>query len=128
MRLLRASVLLCVGASLLSCVDPRARPVPPRVLIQLPIGLTVRSPGTLPHVVYAFDPAGLSEIRVILQASDSLLKVDSTRAPADFTETTENYVWTLPSGMASGTQIRIKAIATDFLGLLSSDSTVVVVQ
>ncbi len=116
---------LCV---LLSCVDPRARPVPPKVVIQLPASLSVHSPGTLPHTVYAFDPDGLERIRVIVQASDSLIRIDSTRAPADFSETTENYIWSIPSGLQAGTSIRIIAIATDFIGLVSADTTVVVVN
>ncbi len=114
--------------ALMACVDPRSRPVPPKVLIQLPSGLAVHSPGTLPHTVYAFDPDGLERIRVILQASDSLLRIDSTRAPADFSETTENYIWDIPSGLPTGTSIRIIAIATDFIGLVSADTTVVLVN
>ncbi len=113
---------------LLGCVDPHARPVPPRVVIQLPDSLTVRSPGTLPHAVYAFDPNGIQLVRVLVQASDSLLRIDSTLAPPDTSEVTESYDWAVPAGLASGTSIRILVIATDFLGLVTEDSIRVTVQ
>jgi hypothetical protein len=109
-------------------VDPHARPVPPRVLIQVPPGLTVRSPGVIPHTVYAFDPNGLERIRVRIESADLSLHIDSTSAPADPNETTLSFIWQVPSGIAPGTTITIRATATNFLGLTSADSTRILVQ
>ncbi len=129
MKLILVASVLGAGIALLgSCVDPHARPVPPQVVIQLPDSLAVHSPGTLPHAVYAFDPNGIEQVRVLVQASDSLLRIDSTLTPPDSSQITESYDWAVPAGLPSGTSIRILAIATDFLGLVTEDSTRVIVQ
>lgn len=127
-RLYCASVRLCVCLLLLSCTDPRARPVTPTIQLQLSPGLQVVSPGTLSHSVYAYDADGLGLVRVSIGTADSALSADSTRLPPEAFETTLTYAWSVPAGIPEGTTVRLIALVTDLTGFEAADTALFQVQ
>lgn len=126
-RSIRPSVRLSVAFLLLSCTDPRGRPVAPEVLIILQ-SFSVTSPGFLTHVVTASDPDGLDSIVIRVVSADSVMAVDSTVIPFELYGSSETYSWTVPPGIPTGTSIRITAEAWDFAAFVGADTLEVTVQ
>jgi hypothetical protein len=127
-RLFRASVLLCVCASVLACTDPRARPAPPSVRLIIPPGVIVRSPGTIAASVVIFDAEGVDSIHMTLQSPYPSLQGDSLYLVPDTTDVTQSVLWSVPSGVPAGTKITLGAKAWDLLGFTAADSAIVTSQ
>jgi hypothetical protein len=119
---------LGVCALVVSCTDPRPRPVPPEVELSFSPSLVVRSPGTIAGSLYAFDADGLAEIGFEVLSEDSVMMSDTTLTPSDFIESTHSLAVPVPDGVAIGTQIRLVARATDFLGFAAADTVFLAVQ
>ena len=126
--LFRASVRLCVGASLLSCTDPRARPVAPLIQIAFGPSYKLTSPGAIIGSLYMYDVDGLRDLRMSLVSSDTLLDGDSLIFLTGAEELTRPIHWTAPAGVATGTQVTLVARVTDFAGFVAVDSVKLTVQ
>lgn len=127
-RAFRPPVRLSLLFLVLSCTDPRARPVTPTIQIQISPTQTVVSPGTLPHTVWALDADGLGLIRVSIGSPDSALSADSVRLPEDAFSSTQSYAWEIPAGMAPGTPVRLVAHVEDLTGLEAADTVVLQIE
>jgi hypothetical protein len=123
----RRAAALCACACLLACTDPRARPAPPTVKLFIASGLRATSPGTIPASIYATDVEGLDSVVVALRSTFSALHGDSTFLLPDTTAQTTNVVWTVPSGVPTGTQITVRATAYNLIGFAARDSAVLTV-
>lgn len=120
----RASVRLCVCALLLSCTDPRARPAPPNVQVFV-VGSSVGSPGTVAVSAVVYDAQGVDSVRLSLRSPIPALQGDSLFLFPDTTDVTQSVLWTIPSGLPSGTKITLSAKAWDLLGFMGQDSVIV---
>lgn len=127
-RLLRASVLLVVGASVWCCTDPRSRIAAPTVKLQVSQTLKVTSPGTIPLSIYAYDPQGLDRVLVNVRSGYATLDGDSTLVFTEQYEQTLNLVWLVPDRIPVGTQITLAAKARNVIGFDGSDTLVLPVQ
>jgi hypothetical protein len=116
-----------VGACLLACTDPRARPAPPSVTLFVSSGLRISSPGTIPTSISATDAQGLDSLVVSLRSTYGPLHGDSTYLLRDTTEQTTAVVWSVPGGVPGGTTIVLAAIAYNLVGFAARDSAVVTV-
>jgi len=123
----RATVRVCVCASVLSCTDPRARPVAPFVDLQFATPVSVTSPGTIEGLLYTFDSDGLQRIRETLHADDVLV-IDSTFLLTGDQQLTRNLRFQIPRGLLIGTRLRIHATVTDFVNFVATDSVVFTVS
>jgi len=121
-------VALSLCACLLACTDPRARPAPPTVQVLAAAGQRVTSPGTVLASIYATDVQGLDSIVVSLRSTFSALQGDSTFLLPDTTAQTTNVIWTVPSGVPSGTSIVLRATAYNLIGFAARDSAVLTVE
>ena len=115
-------------ALLAACTDPRARPVPPTLQIQVAPNLVVQSPGRLTGSLYMFDTNGLSSLLMRVQTADSTFAVDSLVPLSGDNSVTRPFFWTIPSGLAKGTQITLIARAMDFSSFATTDSLVLLTQ
>jgi hypothetical protein len=115
-------VRLLLVALLLSCTDPRARPVPPTVELAFAPGTVVTSPDTLRGTLYAFAADGLAEVRVMLKSSDSNLQLDSSYNADDPFELNRFLTYAIPPGLAVGTTLQVTGRAEDFVGFFAVDT------
>lgn len=125
LRRLRTTVACLL---LVSCTDPRARPGPPQVELSFSPNLVVKSPGSIVGSLYAYDGDGINTIDVAIRSSDSTFVLDSLVSPADLFQITQSLAYTVPKGMAIGTQIRLVVRVTDFIGFSASDTAFFAVQ
>ena len=123
----RAASLLCVGAAILSCTDPRARPVAPLVTLGFGSSRQVTSPGRIEGVLYTFDADGIQQIVQQLRTADSVLN-DSTFLLGADQEVIRNITLTVPRGLPIGTRILVRAEVTDWVDFVTADSVVFTVQ
>jgi len=125
---LRASVPLCVCASVLTCTDPRARVAPPTIQVLVSPNLQVKSPGAIPASVYCYDFQGFDSLHVSLRSPAAALNGDSLYLFPDTTEATTGVVWDVPSGVPAGTKITLVAKVWNVVGFAASDSVVLTSQ
>jgi len=125
------SVRRSAGASalllLLACTDPRARPVAPVVDLEFGTSRDVSSPGTIEGLLYTFDADGVQKIVQQLRTADSLL-IDSTFLLGTDQEVLRNITLTIPRGLPVGTQVRLRAVVTDWVNFVTADSVVFTVR
>ena len=127
MQFFCASVRLCACALLLSCTDPRARPVAPVVQIAFGPSFKLTSPGAIIGSLYMYDVDGLRDLRLTV-AGDSLLAGDSLIFLDGSEELTRPINWTVPSGVVTGAPVTLVARVTDFAGFVATDSVKLTVQ
>jgi len=125
---LRATVPLCVCASVICCTDPRPRVAPPTIRLTVSPTLQVHSPGTIPTSVYAYDFQGFDSVDVAMRSAVPQLDGDSLYLFPDTTEATTDVVWTVPSGVPLGTKITVAAKVWNLVGFVAVDSSIVTVQ
>ena len=126
-RFLRAAVRLCAGAAVLSCTDPRARPVAPLVSLEFGTSRQVTSPGQIDGLLYAYDADGIQKVVQRLRTADSVLS-DSTFLFGADQEITRSITFAIPRGLSVGTQVRVLATVTDWVNFVTADSVVFTVQ
>jgi hypothetical protein len=122
-----AAVRLCVCALLLSCTDPRARPVAPMVSLLFGSSIRVTSPGLIEGVLYAYDADGIQKVVETLRTPDSIL-TDSTFLLGADQEITQSIALRVPRGLAIGAELRVLARVTDWVNFVTADSVVFSVQ
>lgn len=123
-----ASVPLCVGASLLSCKDPRSRPAPPIVDVSVAPSFLLTSPDTIIGSMYAYDEDGLDRLTLSIRSADTTFSGDSLIfLPGDI-EVTRSIRWVVPAGLAVGTPVNVVAKVVDFAGFATSDTLHLTVQ
>ncbi len=127
-RLFRASVRLCVCASVLSCTDPRPRIAAPTVDRLVSSSLRITSPGSMPLAIYAYDPQGLDQVLVTIRSGHPTLDGDTTLVFTEQNEQTLNLVWPVPAGIAAGTGITLAAKVKNVIGFETSDTLRFTVQ
>ena len=127
-RLCRVSVLPCVCASILSCTDPRARPVPPVLDVQFAPDFKVTSPGTILGSIYMFDDDGMNTVRIRVKSDDLEINGDSLIAFAGEQEITRTLHWTVPPNLLSGGGVNVIISAEDLAGFVTRDSLRFIVQ
>ena len=108
---------------LVSCTDPRARPVPPSVDLLFAPGLVVTSPGDLTGSLYAYDVDGLANLRLELFSADSALAIDSFLALNPEVDQIRGLNFQIPDGLAVGTLLTLVTTVSDQAGFQSTDST-----
>jgi hypothetical protein len=119
---------LGVGACLLACTDPRARPAPPTVTVFVASGLRATSPGTIPTSISATDVQGLDSIVASLRSTFPALQGDSTYLLPDTTAQMTNVIWVVPAGVPAGTRVVLSATAYNLIGFAARDSAIVTVE
>lgn len=119
---------VCVGAAMMACTDPRARPVPPVLDMNLGAALETTSPGQILGSVHLFDEDGLFSLKLTALTADSVIEGDSTIVLGGETELNRGVNWAVPAGLANGTQITVTAMVTDFAGFATSDTLLITVQ
>ncbi len=119
---------LCLCALLLSCTDPRGRPEPPILDLQVPPSQVVTSPGTVTGSLYAYDDDGLKSIQMVFRVAGGAVIADSTDFLNAPFEVTRPLTFHVPEGLASGTVLRLVVRAYDFLDVMAADSLGLTVQ
>ena len=109
------------------CTDPRARPVPPTVLLTLSTTVHPTSPGDLLGSLYLYDANGIDSLQMKVDLDNGRQIGDSTIFPADPIETTRPFQWRLPGGIPVGTRIVIVVRAVSFIGFEAADTVVTAV-
>jgi len=127
MRFFCAAVRLCGCALLLSCTDPRARPVAPQVVLSFGPTYILTSPGAIIGSLYMYDVDGLRDLELSV-SGDTLIAGDSLVFLTGGIELTRPINWTAPAGIATGTPIILVAKVTDFSGFIAVDSVQLTVQ
>ena len=125
------SVRLCgcaLGALVLSCTDPRARPVAPVVQLAFAASFKLTSPGLIVGSLYLYDVDGLRDLELSLVSSDTLLTGDSVIFLDGSEELTRPINWKAPAGVATGTGVTLVARVADFAGFVAVDSVRLTVQ
>jgi len=113
--------------ALLSCTDPRARPVAPQVVISFGPSYILTSPGAIIGSLYMYDVDGLRDLELSVRG-DSLIAGDSLVILTGGVELNRPINWTAPAGIATGTRITLAAKVTDFSGFVAVDSVQLTVQ
>lgn len=125
-RTANAALLVLAAAA---CTDPRARPVPPTMQIQVAPNLVVKSPGQIVGSFYLYDTNGLSSLDMRVHTPDTTVFAGDSLVPLSGDNSqTRPFYWTVPTGLASGTQIVLYGRALDFNSFGTSDSLVFTVQ
>ena len=86
--------------------------------------IRVRSPGTIPASIYAYDFQGFDSLRVILRSALPQLGGDSLYLFPDTTQATTDVVWTVPAGVPAGTRITLFAKVWNLIGFAAADSVI----
>jgi hypothetical protein len=113
---------------LLSCTDPRARPVPPLVQITVSPTLVLSSPGTIAASLFTYDADGLSSLFLSVRSADAKLVGDSAIAFAGDQQVTHVINWTVPSGMSVGTAVTLAVKVVDQAGFATLDTLHLTIQ
>ena len=125
----RIASALALAAMAAACTDPRARPVPPTVQIQVAPNYVLKSPGQIVGSFYIFDTNGLSSLQMRVHASDTTVFAGDSLVPLSGDNSqTRPFYWTVPSGLPTGTKIVLYGRAMDFNSFGTSDSLVFTVQ
>ena len=130
---LRSTIAHCrlpiAGLCLLaSCTDPRARPSPPLVQVEVAASFVLHTPGTVLGSIFAYDEDGLSFMEMSIRNSvgnftgDSLIVLDGEAS------LTRPIVWQVPSGLLIGSEVTLAVTVTDFTGFATTDSLRMTVQ
>ena len=127
MRTVRRSVGASLLLLLLSCTDPRARPVAPLVSLEFGPSREITSPGLIEGLLYTYDADGIQKIVQRLRTADSVL-VDSTFLLGADAQVTLNVALAVPRGLTAGTQVRVLAMVTDWANFATADSVVFTVR
>jgi hypothetical protein len=116
-------LLVAVGALAAACTDPRARPVPPTVLITLAPGTVVASPGSLLGSLYVYDANGIDSMRVLVELGNGTTLADSTFFTSnDPFQATLPLNWRVPGGVPNRTVVRVVARVRSFIGFVAADT------
>ena len=86
------------------------------------------SPGVIPASILLYDQAGLDSLHVSLTSAVAPLNGDSLYLLPDTIQMTQDVVWTIPSGVPSGTKITLGAKAWNAIGFGAADSVVLTSQ
>jgi hypothetical protein len=87
-------------------------------------GTRVRSPGTIPASIYAYDFQGFDSLHVTLRSALPQLGGDSLYLFPDTTQATTGVVWSVPSGVPAGTKVTLVAKVWNLIGFAASDSVI----
>jgi hypothetical protein len=115
-------------AALAACTDPRARPVPPVVQIQVAPSFKLVSPGQMVGSLYLFDTEGLQSLAMHVYTPDSAFAADSFFFLPGDNSLTRPFNWTVPPGLATGTSVTLAAKVVDFNNFATSDSLVFTIR
>jgi hypothetical protein len=88
----------------------------------------VRSPGTIPLSIYAYDAQGLDLVLVSVRSGYPTLDGDSLLAFTQPNEQTIGVVWPVPPNLPLGTQITVAAKARNVIGFAAVDTLFLAVQ
>jgi hypothetical protein len=120
----RIACLVLVAA----CTDPRARPSPPVVDINVAASFELYTPGTVLGSIFAYDEDGLNFLEMSIRNSvgnftgDSLIVLDGEAS------LTRPIVWQVPSGLLIGSEVTLAVRVTDFTGFATTDTLRMTVQ
>ncbi len=124
-RTASAALLLAAAA----CTDPRARPVPPTMQIQVAPNYVLKSPGQLVGSFYIYDTNGLTSLDMRIHTPDTTVFAGDSVVPLSGNNSeTRPFYWTVPPGLPIGTQIVLSGRALDFNSFGSTDSLVFTIQ
>jgi hypothetical protein len=118
-----AAILLLV-----SCTDPRARPVAPTVQLSFAPSFRLKSPGSVAASLYLFDEDGIKSLELSVASADSTLAGDSIISFVGELELVRPVNWHVPAGIRIGTAVTLIARAQDFTGLVTADTAHLSVQ
>lgn len=124
---MRRAAWLGAGLLLAACTDPRARPVPPDVLLLAP-AFDVTSPGTISASLYAFDADGLKDLTIHLTNDAGSFVTDSSVFLDATTEQTRPISLLVPAGLATGTRLTLDLTVGDYTGFATRSTTVFTVR
>lgn len=127
-RTSRTSRVALALATLAACTDPRARPVPPVVQIQVAPSFKLVSPGQMVGSLYLFDSDGLQSLSMHVYSPDSAFAADSFLFLTGDNSLTRPFKWIVPPGLATGTTVTLAARVVDFNNFATSDSLVFTIQ
>jgi hypothetical protein len=113
---------------LVSCTDPRARPVAPIVQFSFAPGFRLKSPGSVAASLHLFDEDGLQSLELSITSADSALAGDSTISFGGDLELIRPVSWQVPSGIPIGTAVTLIARVLYFKGFVTADTAHLSVQ
>ena len=113
--------LIALGL-LAACTDPRARPVPPVLTVQIAPTFRLTSPGTIAGSLYLFDEDGLFSLHLSVRSDDSTFVGDSLLALSGEPEINRPITWNVPAGLSVGSGVRLAVTVKDYAGFAATDT------
>jgi hypothetical protein len=112
-----------------ACTDPRPRPAPPTVVIDLEPDQIVASPGPLLGTLHVSDLNGIDSIQVRLELGNGAVVGDSVFFVSgnDPFHATLPLDWQLVGGIPPRTVVRFVARATSYIGFSAADTALTAV-